>query len=138
MREMIGDSAKRKIAGTNHLGRIFWSLFDNLGITYQSFSTSLRKYVHNPNYVVQTATKRTEKTSNIFAELSCDERMSWGKFIEGLKAIEIVRFRITVEVWRGRREIYAVTTFESELSDPNKSKDSDSDDEDVEKKDEGS
>lgn len=100
----------------NLLGRVYWTLVSRLGITPASFISSLNKFIRDPNNVPdQTARKRSERMSNITAELTNPERMSWNKFIEGLKAAEIIRIRIKFEVWRGKRKIHAETIVDANL-----------------------
>ena len=111
------DQQIRK-SSNNLLGRVYWSLISKLGITTASFNASLNKYVRDPlNVPEQTAHKRSEKMSNLTAELTNYHRMSWNKFFEGLKAAEIVRIRITFEAWRGKRQLYAKTVVDTELSE---------------------
>lgn len=111
------DEQIRK-SSNNLLGRVYWSLICKLGITGASFNASLNKYVRDPkNVPEQTAHKRSEKMSNLTAELTNYHRMSWNKFFEGLKAAEIVRVRITFESWRGKRKLYAKTVVDTELSE---------------------
>lgn len=111
------DEQIRK-SSNNLLGRVYWSLISKLGITAASFNASLNKYVRDPkNVPEQTAHKRSEKMSNLTAELTNYHRMSWNKFFEGLKAAEIVRVRITFESWRGKRKLYAKTVVDTELSE---------------------
>ena len=111
------DEQIRK-SSNNLLGRVYWSLISRLGITDASLNASLNKYVRDPkNVPEQTAHKRSEKMSNLTAELTNYHRMSWNKFFEGLKAAEIVRVRITFESWRGKRKLYAKTVVDTELSE---------------------
>lgn len=119
LREAVEDpSSQVKKSSNNMLGRIYWTLVKNLGITFQSFNASLNRYVEDqPNVSPQTSSKRSEKISNLTAELTCYDRMSWNKFVEGLKAIEVVRLRIKVEVWRGRRKLLAETILDADLCD---------------------
>jgi len=119
LREAVEDPTTQvRKSSNNILGRIYWTLVKNLDVSFQSFNTSLSRYVENDlNVSPQTSSKRSEKISNLTAELTCYDRMSWNKFIEGLKAIQIIRLRIRVEVWRGKREIYAETILDTDLCD---------------------
>jgi len=105
-----------RASSNNILGKVYWSLVSQLGITPASFNVSLNRFVRNPcNVSEQTAHKRSEKMSNLTAELTNPARMSWNKFLQGLQAIEVVKIRFKVEVWRGKRRIYAETIIETEL-----------------------
>lgn len=109
------DEQIRK-SSDNLLGRVFWTLVPQLGITDASINASMNKYIRDPNNVPeQTAHKRSEKMSNLTAELTNPRALSWNKFIEGLKAIEVFRVRVRFEVWRGRREVHAMTVLDLSL-----------------------
>lgn len=102
----------------NMLGQMYWTLVNKLGITLPSFTASLDKYVRNArNVPVQSARKRSEKTSNLTSEITNPDRLTWPKLIEAFKAIEITRVRIKIEVWRGRRKIHAETILDKDLAD---------------------
>lgn len=130
LQRAVDDPAEQiRKSSNNLLGRVYWTLIDRLGITTASFNASLNKYVRDPkNVPEQTAHKRSEKMSNITAELTNYHRMSWNKFFEGLKAAEIFRVRITFEVWRGKRQLYASTVVDTELSEVNTTIQEDPDD----------
>ena len=78
------------------------------------------RYVNDVNNVpIQSSEKRSEKRSNLVNALVNEEKLSWLRFIEGLKAIQVFRIRITVETWRGKNEDYSKVIYDSEISTKN-------------------
>lgn len=109
----------------NTLGQVFWALVSGLQLNVASFTSSLNRFVRNPaNNPVQTARKRSEKASNLTSELTNTERLTWSKFIEGLRAIEIIKMRVTFEVWRKNGRT-AKITVEQDIAHFTKGEDED-------------
>jgi hypothetical protein len=119
LQDAVANPVEQVKRSTNNLlGRVYWILIDKLDLSMEAITLSLNRYVRDPrNGVVQTSHKRSEKISNLTGELTNHSRMSWNKFIEGLKVIEVTRVRITFEVWRGKRDTYAKTVIDQKMSD---------------------
>lgn len=106
----------RRIKGAP-LAKVFWTLFDELGMSLTALETSMNDYIRKDAPIEHTAQKHSEKFSNLSAEITSTKRMSWGKFIEALRAIRVKRVRVTFEVWRGSNDSYAKAEWQADLVD---------------------
>lgn len=102
----------------NLLGKMFWTLIDRANITYGLWDRHMSKFVNDPrNVPEQTPDRRSERRSNLMAALTKYDRLSWNRFIEGLKSTGFVEIELTVRVRRkGGRDPVEVTII-SELCD---------------------
>ena len=99
------------------LPRIFWLLVANYGVSDSEWDNGMYHYVKNRrNVSVQTNSRRAEARNNLHNALT-SEAPTWLQILRGFSVLRIVRFRITLETWRGPNERYAKVVVEERLGD---------------------
>jgi hypothetical protein len=102
----------------NLLGKLFWTIIDRANITYPQWDRYMTKFVNNPqNVPEQTPDRRSERRSNLMAALTKYDRLSWNRFIEGLKSAGFSEIELTIKVRRKRGIEPVEVTLISDLMD---------------------
>lgn len=97
------------------LAKLFWNIVANYGITYSTWTRTLRGYVVDPmNVPEQTAARRSEARNNLGSAI-INKNPTFLQWIRAIKANDIRRIRITVETWRGDDEEYVKVSLDQVL-----------------------
>ena len=114
------ENPKRQIelSHGNLLGKLFWTIVDRAGISYAQWDRFMNKFVNDPrNVPEQTPDRRSERRSNLMAALTKYDRLSWNRFIEGLKSAGFMEIELTIKVRRRRDAEPIEVTLISDLMD---------------------
>ena len=99
---------------TSVLAKLYWLIVASYNPSISEWTRGISRYTKDVRNVPhQTAAKRTEKRTNLQNSIT-DENPSWLQIIRGFKVLDIRRFRVTIETWRGDDEDYAITRLDSE------------------------
>lgn len=115
VKEAFEDPVTQANRSQGVLAKLFWNTVANYRIAFSSWNRTLRNYVVDPmNVPEQTAARRSEARNNLGAAI-INDNPTFLQFLRGFKAIDIRRFRITIETWRGDNEEYMSVTHEHVL-----------------------
>ena len=99
------------------LGKLFWGLMSQYNFNYAKWTHTFDKYVRDPrNVPEQTTNSRSWYRNNLVSALT-GRNPSWLQFLRGLKAVDIRRIRVTIDVWQGERMIHRTASVETLLND---------------------
>lgn len=115
VKEAFEDPVRQANRSQGILAKLFWNTVANYTIQFSSWNRTLRNYVVDPmNVPEQTAARRSEARNNLGAAI-INHNPSFLQWLRALKAVDIRRFKITVETWRGDNEDYRVVELEHVL-----------------------
>lgn len=99
------------------LGKLFWGVISQYNFTYARWNHTFDKYVRDPlNVPEQTTNRRNECRNNLVSALT-GRNPSWLQFLRGLKAVDVRRIRVTIDVWQGPNLIQRTVSTESILAE---------------------
>lgn len=75
--------------------KVLWSLFAAYGITESQWRQLVAKYVNNPQNCPQITSRRSDRRHNLQQSIRHTKKLSWKRFLEALKAIDVRKFECT-------------------------------------------
>lgn len=75
--------------------KVLWSLFAAYGITESQWRQLVTKYVNNPENCPQITSRRSDRRHNLQQSIRHTKKLSWKRFLEALKAIDVREFECT-------------------------------------------
>lgn len=121
VKEAFEDPIRQANRSQGILAKLFWNIVANYTIAFSSWNRTLRNYVSDPmNVPEQTAARRSEARNNLGAAI-INHNPSFLQWLRALRAVDIRRFKITVETWRGDDGDYRVVELEHILKQTDES-----------------
>ncbi|QXO09677.1 hypothetical protein pEaSNUABM11_00253 [Erwinia phage pEa_SNUABM_11] len=75
--------------------KVLWSLFAAYGITESQWRQLVTKYVNNSDNCPQITSRRSDRRHNLQQSIRHTKKLSWKRFLEALKAIDVRKFECT-------------------------------------------
>lgn len=102
----------------NILGKLFWTIIDRSNTNYGLWDRYMNKFVNDPrNVPEQTADRRSERRSNLMAALTRFDRLTWNRFLDGLKSAGFSEMELVIRVKRPNGRAPVEVRLLTELAD---------------------
>lgn len=93
---LFNDTKKTATRTVNHiLLKLFWQFVVEYQIDMTMWKTSITKYVHNPANCPALENRRVDKRNNLQACLCKTQKITWDRFLEAMKVIDVTNLSIT-------------------------------------------
>ena len=92
--QYLSDTKKASREMEHILSKLLWSLFDEYGINKTMWETQIQRYLNNKDNCAQLQHNRNDKKNNLLRAIVKRKRLTWDRFLEALKVIEVKEIEI--------------------------------------------
>lgn len=99
--ELFADTKKSARSMEHVLLRLLWSLFDEYKLNKTTWETQIHRYIHNTENCAQLQHRRNDKKNNLQRTITYRKHLTWNRFLEALKVIDVTEIEIAFLTKRG-------------------------------------
>ena len=85
--------------------KVLWSIFNEYGLSKTMWETQAHRYVHDTNNCAQLQHRRNEKKNNLQRAITYRKSLTWNRFLETLKVIDVGEMTIVLSTQRNSAPI---------------------------------
>lgn len=110
---MFANPVKTATRDMEHiLSRLLWSTFAEYGIDKSSWEKQVHRYTHDSENCPALQYRRNDKKNNLQKAITNPKSVTWKRFLETLKVIDVRELEITFNIEIGKRDVEATTTID--------------------------
>lgn len=111
--QQFADTKKTARTMEHVLLRLLWSLLDEYNINKTTWETQVHRYIHNTDNCAQLQHRRNDKKNNLQRAITYRKHLTWNRFLEAMKVIDIKEIEIAFMTRRhGRPSVEACCTID--------------------------
>ncbi|MGL5397178.1 MAG: hypothetical protein ACRDBQ_18175 [Shewanella sp.] len=103
LHEYFANTAKTAASMEHILLKILWGIIDAEKINAERWHRLSTAYVNNPENCPALSNRRSDKRNNLQTAMRSRKKISWKKFLEALKALDVKTLEITFKMSAPRR-----------------------------------
>lgn len=109
LNDTFTDIPKAKRVMSHILLKLLWSFMEEYQIDKNMWGTAMHRYVNDDNNCAQLHHRRNDKKNNLQQLITQRANLTWNRFIETLKVIDVRELEITFGITRGDRPVIETT-----------------------------